>query len=133
MQKIGLSLLVSVGLLTACNTHSHNDFEVVEEGTSSSQEKKPSLQTELKKQDGKVFLYVETDLVVSKENYGAKKINGQGHIHVYVNNGEKQGVTTFPHELKNLEKGTNQIKVSLHNNDHTPYGVSETMEIEMNK
>ncbi len=133
MQKIGLSILVSVGLLTACNTQSHNDFEVVEEGTSSNQEKKPSLHAELKKQDGKVFLYVETDLVVSKENYGAKKINGQGHIHVYVNNGEKQGVTIFPHELKNLEEGTNHIKVSLHNNDHTPYGVSETLEIEMNK
>lgn len=124
-------MVVSVGMLTACNTHTSHDFEVVDENSSKNKEDKPTLHTELEKKEGKVFLTIETDLVVSKENYGSKKINGQGHIHVYVNNGEKQGVTSFPHELTNLKPGSNQVKVSLHNNDHTPYGVSETLEIEI--
>lgn len=133
MKKTSFLLVASVMLLSACNSSSDNEFEVVDVDASAIQEQKPTLHTEIKTESDKYFLHVDTDLIVSKEKYGAEKINGQGHIHVYVNDGEKQGVTEFPFEIKELKNGLNQIKVSLHNNDHTPYGVSKTIEIEINK
>jgi hypothetical protein len=133
MKKLGVSLLASMMMLSACSTFSNtSEFEVIEKDPTTMEEKKPVLYAETKKENGEIFLMVETDLIVSKDNYGKKKINGQGHIHVYINNGEKEGVTDFPYELKGLKKGENQVKISLHNNDHTPYGVSETLEIENN-
>lgn len=128
MKKLATSILTSMLLLTACGTSSTNNFEVIESNAATKEEQKPTLHVETKKEGDKVFLLVDTDLIISKEKYGKEKINGQGHIHVYVNNGEKQGVTSFPFELKDLKKGANQVKVSLHNNDHTPYGVSKKIE-----
>ncbi|WP_409252390.1 hypothetical protein V1502_20235 [Bacillus sp. SCS-153A] len=129
MKKLGISIISSMMMLTACGTSSNNAFEVIEKSASVKEEKKPTLHVETKEEGDKVLLIVETDLVISKENYGKEKVSGQGHIHVYVNNGEKQGVTEFPYELKDLDEGLNQVKVSLHNNDHTPYGVSRKLEI----
>lgn len=131
--KSSFIIMASVLVLMACSAELSGEFEVVEKDTSSQKENKPTLHAELIEEDNKVFLHIETDLEVSKEKYGGAKQAGQGHIHVYVNDGEKQGVTEFPYEITDLKKGLNNVKVSLHNNDHTPYGVSKKLEIEINK
>lgn len=71
---------------------------------------------------------VTTDINLSRKNYGQEKKDGQGHIHMYHNNGEKVGITDLPIVLENLEPGTHEVRVSLHNNDHTPYDVTEVVE-----
>jgi hypothetical protein len=132
--KIYLFILVTlIILLSSCGSQSNDDhFEIVDETASEEKEHKPSLLAEVKVEEGKATLFVETNLTVSKENYGGAKKNGEGHIHVYVNQGEKQGVTTFPYELKDIKSGLNVVRISLHNNDHTPYGVSREIEFDMN-
>lgn len=117
-------LLIAAG----CANKDTEEFVVVDENQASAKEEKPSLEVEVKVEGNKAVVYIDTDLKISKEHYGDEKSHGEGHIHLYLNNGEKQGITTVPYELKDLEKGDHEIRVSLHNNDHTPYGVSVTKE-----
>ncbi|MCA1032573.1 hypothetical protein LCL95_16290 [Bacillus timonensis] len=117
-------------ILSGCGANS-SEFVEVDGGDKVNKGSKPSLEIEIKVDGDKAILYIETDLQISKEHYGSKKNPGEGHIHVYLDNGEKQGITTIPHILENLSTGDHQVRVSLHNNDHTPYGVSKTLEFEV--
>jgi hypothetical protein len=131
-RKYSLFLLVVLTfILTSCNNTSATDFVVVDsEGTTNSSIK-PVLEVEIEVNGNDVTVLIDTDLKISPENYGSEKVNGEGHIHLYLDNGEKQGVKQKSYVLENLEKGQHVIRVSLHNNDHTPYGVSETIEFEI--
>lgn len=132
MNKLTFLYLVAIVLvLSACGKQEHEHFETVEETTINEQEQKPSLEANVKVKDGKAILHVKTDMKISQDNYGKAKQDGEGHVHVYVNHGEKQGVASFPYELKNIKQGKNIVSISLHNNDHTPYGVSEEIEFEL--
>lgn len=76
-------------------------------------------------------LQVTTDLKLSKEHYNHQRIQGEGHAHVSVNKGEKIIMTDKHMDLPPLDTGTHEVKVSLHNNDHTPYDVSKTIMVEV--
>jgi hypothetical protein len=94
-------------------------------------ESKPELDIKIKVVDNQAILFVDTDLLISKVHYGKEREKGEGHIHVYVNNGEKQAITTFRYVLKEVKPGKNIVRVSLHNNDHTPYGVYKLEEFNL--
>lgn len=57
--------------------------------------------------------------------------SGEGHVHMYLDNGEKIGVKEGQKVFTDLAKGKHTLKVSLHNNDHTPYDVTNTFEFEI--
>ncbi|OZM56660.1 hypothetical protein CIB95_10570 [Lottiidibacillus patelloidae] len=129
MKNITRSLIIFLLLLLAgCSTHSSGDFEVIDETDSATAESKPELNIKIKIVQNEAILFVDTDLLISKVNYGKERKAGEGHIHVYVNNGEKQAITSFRYILKEVKPGKNVVRVSLHNNDHTPYGVYEVQE-----
>ncbi|WP_127579387.1 hypothetical protein [Paenibacillus koleovorans] len=71
---------------------------------------------------------VSTDMHISPEQYGKARKEGEGHIHMYLDNGEKIGVTQEAKVFENLTPGVHTIRVSLHNNDHTPYDVTKSVE-----
>lgn len=74
-----------------------------------------------------VTLQMTTDLKISKEHYDHQRVEGEGHVHISLDKGEKIVVTDKQKVLDHLSKGPHEVKVSLHNNDHTPYDVSKTI------
>lgn len=74
-----------------------------------------------------VTLTMTTDLKISKEHYDQQRVEGEGHVHISLDKGEKIVVTDKQKVLDHLSKGPHEVKVSLHNNDHTPYDVSKTI------
>jgi hypothetical protein len=92
---------------------------------------KPSLDVKVEVIDNDVTVKVNTDMKIAKEQYGHARKLGEGHIHMYLNEGEKIGVKTNLHMLEDLVPGNYKLKVSLHNNDHTPYDVTRTIEFEI--
>lgn len=121
-------LLVSLISLVGCTNDTSGEFVVIDENDSIKSEEIPSLKVDVKVEGNKAIILIDTNLRISKEQYGKEKTPGEGHIHLYLNNGEKQGVTSVPFEIEGLETGQHSVRVSLHNNDHTPYGVSKTIE-----
>ncbi|MFC5407067.1 hypothetical protein [Cohnella soli] len=87
---------------------------------------KPTLDVTLDIKGQSVVVNVKTNMKISAEDYGAERKEGVGHIHMYLDNGEKIGVKTGSHTFTELPAGKHTVKVSLHNNDHTPYDVTKT-------
>lgn len=76
-------------------------------------------------------LRITTDLKLSKEHYDQQRKQGEGHVHVSLDKAEKEIMTTTEKNYEHLSKGPHELKVSLHNNDHTPYDVSKTITFEV--
>lgn len=76
-------------------------------------------------------LRITTDLKLSKEHYDQQRKQGEGHVHVSLDKAEKEIMTTTEKNYEHLSKGNHELKVSLHNNDHTPYDVSKTITFEV--
>jgi len=93
--------------------------------------KKPALDIKWEVRGSTLSVDVETDLHVSSEHYGQGRKDGEGHIHMYLDNDEKITVTETHKEFPNLPAGKHTLKVSLHNNDHTPYDVTKTISFEI--
>ncbi|MDR6549785.1 hypothetical protein [Paenibacillus qinlingensis] len=87
----------------------------------------PTLEVAYVVKDDTVTLDLTTDLKLSKEHYDQQRVQGEGHVHISLDKGEKIVVTTNQKVLDHLPKGPHEVKVSLHNNDHTPYDVSKTI------
>lgn len=112
-------------LLTACGS-----------GTAGSKAKrasafKPTLNVSLEVEGNTLEVTVDTDLAISPEHYGMARSDGEGHIHMYLDNGEKIGVKERVYRFEDLASGRHTVKVSLHNNDHTPYDVTTTKEFDI--
>jgi ribulose-5-phosphate 4-epimerase/fuculose-1-phosphate aldolase len=54
---------------------------------------------------------------------------GQGHLHYRVDNGPVIATTTTKLSFHELTPGKHQIVVMLANNDHSPAGPQQTLEI----
>jgi hypothetical protein len=128
MKKYTSILLISLFMMLMACSENSTGFTVVEEEHSDPIAEKPSLEVTVKTTGNQANVYVTTDLSISKDNYGKEKEDGEGHIHIYLDNGEKVGVTEVPVTFNDLPTGPHKVRVSLHNNDHTPYDVTETVE-----
>lgn len=118
----GCLLLAGSLLLAACGTD-----KAAQSGASQENRFKPTLEVKLDIQGDIVTTYVTTDLHISPEHYGQARVDGEGHIHMYLDGGEKVGVKAPKYVFPPIEKGDHTLKVSLHNNDHTPYDVTQTL------
>jgi hypothetical protein len=111
--------------LVACSDTDKGEFVEVDSKNTGTESEKPSLTAKVEVDGNNALVYVDTNLEISKKEYGKEKKHGQGHIHMYVDDGEKQGITATPVKLENLTIGSHKVKISLHNNDHTPYDVTK--------
>lgn len=121
-----LIVLLSCFLLSACgsaasNSDNHNNHA----------KHKPALDITLEVSGNQAKVSVNTDMSISPEHYGMARKAGEGHIHMYLDNNDKIAVTEPQHVFGNLEPGKHTLKVSLHNNDHTPYDVTKSYEFEI--
>lgn len=125
MKLLYVTLLTCV-LLTACGSTAN---------TASSpepkEEFKPTLEVDHEISGNQVNLIIDTDLKISKEHYGQARKTGEGHIHLYLDNGPKIGVKEKKTFVPDLDPGKHKLRISLHNNDHTPYDVWKTIEFEI--
>lgn len=120
------SLVISCLLLSACGTTKADSG-----ATEHHQGFKPKLNVTWEVSGDQITVNVDTDLHISPEHYGQARQDGEGHIHMYLDGGEKVGVKTHQHVFPDLDPGKHTLKVSLHNNDHTPYDVTKSFEFEI--
>lgn len=92
---------------------------------------KPTLDVEWTVEGNKLMIDVTTDMHISPEHYGQARKDGEGHIHMYLDDGEKIVATEGHKEFPDLPSGSHTLKISLHNNDHTPYDVTKTIEFDI--
>lgn len=92
---------------------------------------KPKLDVELELDGDTATVRVITDMHINANQYGQARKEGEGHVHMYLDEGEKIGVKQEIQLLEDLPSGKHTLKVSLHNNDHTPYDVTKTIEFEV--
>ncbi|WP_274364579.1 hypothetical protein [Paenibacillus thermotolerans] len=125
MRLLYVALLACV-TLTACGSAASS-------GASSEpkEEYKPTLDVALEIDGNDVTVTIITDLSISAEHYGHAREAGEGHIHMYLDDGPKEGVKQEKTVIKDLDPGKHKLRVSLHNNDHTPYDVSLTKQFEI--
>lgn len=92
---------------------------------------KPTMDVKYEIEGHQLTVNVTTDMTISPEHYGMARNDGEGHIHMYLDNGEKIGVKEGTKVFSDLPVGKHTLKVSLHNNDHTPYDVTKTIDFEI--
>ncbi|RIX47330.1 hypothetical protein D3P08_25245 [Paenibacillus nanensis] len=94
-------------------------------GPSASSKPSYTLSGEVTEQNGVFFVTVETDFKLTKENYGGSPVEGEGHVHFYLNESLIGPITSEdPFEIKHAIDGTNNIKLELANHDHSTFGVT---------
>jgi len=127
MNKISaIIVLCSIMILAACGNQA-----TTANSSGGHAGHKPSLDVQWKVEGRTLFAEIITDMHISPEHFGQARKTGEGHIHLYLDDGEKI-VATYSHiELKDLPSGAHTLKVSLHNNDHTPYDVTKTIQFDI--
>ncbi|KIL37275.1 hypothetical protein SD71_00750 [Cohnella kolymensis] len=118
-------LVFCSALLAACSSSK------ADSGSAEQHAHKPTMNVTWKVSGNQITVKVDTDLHISPEHYGQARADGEGHIHMYLDHGEKVGVKEEEKTFPNLEPGKHNLKVSLHNNDHTPYDVTEIIDFEI--
>jgi hypothetical protein len=96
-----------------------------------SQSYKPTLDVGLTTSGSTATVIVTTNLKLSKEHIDGARKEGEGHIHAYIDDGDKLTTADSTIQFPNLKPGKHVVKVSLHNNDHTPYDVSKSITFEI--
>jgi hypothetical protein len=117
-------LVLSTVILTACGSGK-------KETAAAAADNKPSLALSVDVSGQTATIHFTTDLHISAEHYGKERVPGEGHIHLFLDDGEKKVITENTTVLKDLSVGKHNVKVSLHNNDHTPYNVSQSSDFEV--
>lgn len=128
MRRTWMALAAAVILATGC---SKNTMSELKGPASAETAAKPTLDVQVETSDRNATVTVTTNMKISEEHVGMTRVQGEGHIHLYVDGGEKVVVTDSKYVIKNLQPGKHQVNVSLHNNDHTPYDVGKQVEFEI--
>lgn len=130
MKKLFITIYLVIALLmmTSCSEHSMAELEMPEPAENAT---KPILDLRLEIAGRDATIFVTSNLRVSKKHVGMKRSAGEGHIHMYVDDGEKISVSDSKYMIQNLPPGKHRVKVSLHNNDHTPYDVAKQVDFEI--
>lgn len=141
MLSLSLITLISVGCSTKetnsataeSPVHHQSEHQPEAGADSEPEESQYTLDATAYKENDSYFLNIETNLNISKENYGIKAVEGEGHIHLYINGsliGPIQETSGYP--LPMMKKGTNEIKLVLATNKHAEsYKVSKELSIEV--
>jgi hypothetical protein len=124
--KVFYLILACCLVLTACgsNKTDHSTMAMAPN-------EKPTMDVKTVVTGNELSVDIVTSMKISTEHYGMARETGEGHIHMYLDNGEKIGVQEGHKVFKDLPSGRHTLKISLHNNDHTPYDVTKTIEFDV--
>jgi hypothetical protein len=111
--------------------HAVQQEKVVPASSIPNTEAKYSLDASMYKENNGYTLKVSTNLKLSSEHYGGTPVDGEGHIHIYLNDVLIDPIMdTSPYLLPNLQ-GKNTIKLVLAENNHSEsFNVSKELSIE---
>ena len=117
-------------ILTACSSK-ETEMNMDHSTMAMDAAQKPTMDVKTEVTGKELAVDVSTTMKISTDHYGMAREAGEGHIHMYLDNGEKIGVKEGRKVFKNLTVGHHILKISLHNNDHTPYDVTKTIEFDI--
>ncbi|TVX89671.1 hypothetical protein [Paenibacillus agilis] len=127
------ALAASVSLLKSTPLNDVEDDDIDEEDYEDEDKKKPyRLNASVEEDDDQYILRIRTNLRLSIKNYNGPPVEGEGHIHFYLN-GKLIGpiVDKKPFKLTNLVEGKNKIRLVLAQNNHwETYGVVKELTVE---
>lgn len=83
---------------------------------------------ELKDEDIYIECFIK-EFTFKRDKVGSFKKEGEGHIHLYVNENKVDSIFQPSFIIKALPSGTYKIKLQLVHNDLTLYGIEEEFEI----
>ncbi|EFM11124.1 hypothetical protein PaecuDRAFT_2377 [Paenibacillus curdlanolyticus YK9] len=147
-----ISLLLIVFSLVGCGDNTTSSRNKASDGTTASsdnshtahsetaapanpkpnKEMKYSLDASSYEEDGIYYLKVTTNLKLSSEHYEGAPVDGEGHIHFYLNGSLVGPIKdTVPYPLQALREGKNTIKLVLAENNHSEsFGISKELSID---
>jgi uncharacterized protein YcfL len=128
MKKLSMLIAASLLLAAGCSTNSMSELK---DPMPAHMAAKPTLDVKVETSGRSATVIVTTDLHISKDHVGMQRVPGEGHIHLYLDGGEKIAVTDNKYVFNDLQPGKHMLRVSLHNNDHTPYDVYKEVEFEI--
>jgi hypothetical protein len=123
--------VIAIGLMLLITACSKNNMSELEMPTSGNAADKPTLELRVETSGSTATIFIDTNMKLAKNHVGMGRISGEGHVHLYLDDGEKEIITTNKYMTGKLAPGTHVVKISLHNNDHTPYDVSDQIEFEI--
>ena len=135
MKKIFLIIIIVFFSNTSFpdNTHSHK-HKMIEANAPY-----PTLNVKLMKdaKDGYNFIIQTTNFKFAPEKVNEANNGNEGHAHIYINNVKYRQYSLYFHLSKNLlQKGENEIKVTLNANDHSHLmvkGIPLSIEVELKR
>lgn len=95
---------------------------------------KPAIDAQVSKVDGRnvTITYQTTNFQLSDESMDKANVQGQGHLHLYVDGKQKAMIgKTGPLTLNNLAAGKHEIRLELQQNDHKNLNVEKILNIEV--
>ncbi|MBP1965859.1 DUF6130 family protein [Paenibacillus aceris] len=95
---------------------------------------KPAIDAQVSKVDGRnvTITYQTTNFQLSSESMDKANVQGQGHLHLYVDGKQKAMIgKTGPLTLNNLAAGKHEIRLELQQNDHKDLNVEKILNIEV--
>jgi hypothetical protein len=119
-------LLVCCLILTACSSNRETDSN-----TQQAHKYTPTLDVSVEVSGRSAIATITTDMTISEDHFGKARKAGEGHIHLYLDDGEKETAVMGTKEYTDLTPGSHKLRVSLHNNDHTPYDVTQSVAFEI--
>lgn len=128
MKTKGMAIITAFVLLTGCSTDTMSELK---EPTHETAVEKPTLDARVETSGRSATVIVATNLKISKDHVGQKRIQGEGHIHLYIDSGEKIAMIDNKYVIEDLQHGKHKVSISLHNNDHTPYDVAKQIKFEI--
>lgn len=132
----GLSVAADLDARTAVRGGNQENNNAVKQEVSSpspsvSAEPSYTLGGEVTEENGVYYVTVDTDFKLTNENYGGKPVEGEGHVHFYLNGSLVGPITSEePFEIKFADEGTNTIKLELANHNHSTFGVTHELTFE---
>ncbi|MBU8907141.1 hypothetical protein [Desertibacillus haloalkaliphilus] len=101
---------------------------VIEVSTDQSEKRTMKVNHEVKDKDVYVDCIV-SDFTFSEERAGGSHVDGEGHIHLFVDDKRVDSIYQAAFIIKGLPTGNHTIKLELAKNDHTSYGLEEEFEV----
>lgn len=95
---------------------------------------KPVIDAQVSKVDGRnvTITYETTNFQLSADSMDKANVQGQGHLHLYVDGKQKAMIgKTGPLTLNNLAAGKHEIRLELQQNDHKDLNVEKILNIEV--
>ncbi|WP_134683127.1 hypothetical protein [Brevibacillus migulae] len=128
-----LAVLVGVEVyLYAQHTATVTQSQPVEQVSPVSEKAKPTLQVSHTLHDGDLHLQLTvTSFRFSLENMGKENRDGEGHVHLYLDDKKVAKIFDNNYIYKDIPKGKHQVVVELAHNNHDSYGVKQSFAIEV--